>query len=246
MRLCGVNVGWPVAVVLVLFAVAVPLAAAAEQKTFKMKDGSVVVGEVIDEGEAAYLVRTTNEETIRVPYGEIEQVLKSTTGPGAVVGGFDSSPWVEVEGTFRFPKEAAVLVLPFKDNVSDDDRDSKETGRAAQRAFLEALQAKGTISALGTETDGNAALRGLSRSEALERLQEADADYAVYGDCFEFYRVAPMTYRSDRAGVTVEIIAADGAVVFRRSVQAIANSNFEEPEVVLGRIARRIVRKIRP
>jgi len=45
-----------------------------ERKAYELKDGSVVVGEVIDEGDTAYLVRTTDGETVRIAYDQIERV----------------------------------------------------------------------------------------------------------------------------------------------------------------------------
>lgn len=44
------------------------------RKVYELKDGSVVVGESIDEGETAYLIRTTEGETVRVPYDQIDRV----------------------------------------------------------------------------------------------------------------------------------------------------------------------------
>jgi hypothetical protein len=52
-----------------------------ELKVYELKDGSVIVGEVIDEGETAYLVKTPDGENVRVAYDQVERVtvLGATT-----------------------------------------------------------------------------------------------------------------------------------------------------------------------
>ncbi len=45
-----------------------------DRKSFELKNGHVLVGVVIDEGDSAYLVRTPDGETVRVAYDSIEKV----------------------------------------------------------------------------------------------------------------------------------------------------------------------------
>ena len=68
-------------------------ALAAERKAFELEGGDVVVGEVIDEGDEGYLVRTPDGKTVRVTYANIVQAtvlgapppadVASTTDPAA-------------------------------------------------------------------------------------------------------------------------------------------------------------------
>jgi len=49
---------------------------AGSRKSFKLQDGCVVVGEVIDEGESGYLVNTEAGEVIRIPYSDVVSVQR--------------------------------------------------------------------------------------------------------------------------------------------------------------------------
>ena len=60
--------------VFLLMGLSTRVEAADVRKAYEMKDGSVFVGTVIDEGEIAYLVRTPEGENVRVPYDQIDRV----------------------------------------------------------------------------------------------------------------------------------------------------------------------------
>jgi len=76
------------------------------RKVFEMKDGSVVVGVVMDEGQTGYLVRTVEGETVRVAYDQVQAVTRlggagqsngdstsgTTSGDAAVADGPCSPP----------------------------------------------------------------------------------------------------------------------------------------------------------
>ncbi len=226
-------------------------ALAGDRKAYELKDGSVVVGEVIDEGESGYLVRTPAGETVRVEYSNVERVTVLGAAPGdpapsASSEGFPSDDALVLERGFQFPRGATIVVLPFKDNDSSDPRDSEDTGRAAQQAFLHAFEELTDLPITEVVGDAAAAAVGLTRSQAVEAAASAGVDYAVYGSCVQFYRVAPMTFRADEAGVTVEVVAADGTVVYRETMQKNAAANTQEPEDVLARIAKKIVKQVAP
>lgn len=64
------------AIAITVFAVGVPFAGDGPKKVFELKDGTDIVGTVIDEGETHYLVRTGDGTNVRVSY---ESVLRVTT-----------------------------------------------------------------------------------------------------------------------------------------------------------------------
>jgi hypothetical protein len=88
--------------------------AMAATKTFTLKDGSVVRGTVIDEGETHYLVKTDDGATVRVPYSEIGGVAvdeDATAEDGAATDG-ESPPPVEpvVPDVFQLREQLMVLL----------------------------------------------------------------------------------------------------------------------------------------
>lgn len=55
------------------------------------------------------------------------------------------------------------------------------------------------------------------------------------GNCIEFYRVAPMTYRVDRGGIEVQIVrVSDGQRVFQASEIRNTGTNFSTPKDAIG------------
>ena len=85
-------------------------------KVIELKDGSAIVGEVIDEGDSGYLVRKRDGTTVRVKYDDIENVsvLTDDGGGGGVDGVDEGPPEVEPEPAWKvdgviFPDERSAL-----------------------------------------------------------------------------------------------------------------------------------------
>ena len=117
----GVSTTLYVIMVLVaLLAVATPVSADEARKVYELTDGGVVVGEIVAETDTAYLIRTTDGETVRVAYGDIERVtaLGGETGraDGEEPGDADeeSRPAPDTESESGPPSTAA---LPIPDDL---------------------------------------------------------------------------------------------------------------------------------
>ena len=76
---------------LVAFLAPSPAMADVTSKSYKLKDGTTVSGEVIDEGETGYLVRTEAGETVRVAYDQIVAVADLAAGGPEADAGDDGS-----------------------------------------------------------------------------------------------------------------------------------------------------------
>lgn len=50
------------------------------KKVFELRDGTVVVGTVLDEGETGYLIRNLEGDTVRVVYGDVLRVSALSGG----------------------------------------------------------------------------------------------------------------------------------------------------------------------
>ncbi len=244
---------YPLLVLLAIVAFHPDFAEAVERKTYELNNGSVVTGVVIDEGNSGYLIRTPDGETVRVAYTDIKQVtpLGGTAVQAAPVKevpqvGFASNPMVVVESGFRFPRGSRIVFLPFKNNESKDPRDSQGTGASTQGAIFMAMQKQTNLSVNSMAGHERSATVGLTRAEAVDAIKKAEVDYAVYGDCNQFYSVASGTFRTDKAGMTVEIVSADGTVVFQEAIEKNAITNFQTPEGLLEKMAKDLVERVKP
>jgi hypothetical protein len=140
--------------------------------------------------------------------------------------------WAGLKGGDR------ITVMPLADHPSDDPKDSERTGITCQNLIAGALKQR------LAEVDVNAPVpadydpkRGYEREQAVAAGRQRSSNYVLYGRCQEFYNVAPMTFRSDRGGIDVEVASvSDGRLVYRLIAQSTA-SNFSTPEAIIGDIA---------
>lgn len=153
---------------------------------------------------------------------------------------------VRPDPSFRFPSGSIVLVLPFRDNPSGDRRDREGTGRAVQVALFDGLESVDELDVRMREGQLADPSREIGDAEATRLVRESGADFAVVGACTDFYRVAPFTFRRDRAAVSLRIVSAAGVVVFQESWKASPRDNLAEPEAALRLIAKELRKRVRP
>lgn len=223
-----------------------PTALAGDQLV--LHSGEVITGELLESRQGRFWIELEDGTVRSVPFEEVDRtVLAEEVVPVTRLdAGWGAPPPAELPRRFHFPHGAKVLVLPFRDHRSEDPRDRDGTGRATQVAVEQALgEVVGLEVSERPGLPGDYAL-GLSRAQAAALAREAGADFAVYGDCVEFYRVAPMTFRTDRAGMDLEIVRADGTPVYRFTRSRDAGTNLNEPEDGLLRLARTVARKTAP
>jgi hypothetical protein len=80
----------------------------------------------------------------------------------------------------------------------------------------------------------------LTDDAAVRYAQEKGFGYVINGEVDEFYSVAPMTFRVDRAGVSIRLLrVSDGAVVAFYSQKKDGGSNFTTPDRIIEKIAER-------
>ena len=82
------------------------------------------------------------------------------------------------------------------------------------------------------------AKEALSDQAAAEFARKNKYNYVLNGEVDDFYSVAAMTFRPDRAAVSIRIIrASDGQVITSYSKQGKAASNFATPKGMVKGIA---------
>ena len=165
-------------IVLLALAIAVPSLAIAGQKVFKTTDGKSYVGEVIDEGETGYLIRTGEGETIRLQYGDIEAVI-------------------DLEKTEQSPRrERPETSAPVQRDEDEPDRRRDWSSRQSREEFVERirhgirranpkqgdyiLEAGRTFGQISSDINDFAVERGYSKRS---RRSIGDQPYAGLGLC---------------------------------------------------------------
>ncbi|MDX1564773.1 MAG: hypothetical protein R3236_05165, partial [Phycisphaeraceae bacterium] len=135
-----------------------------------------------------------------------------------------------------------IAVLPFKDHISDDPDDSKDTGAICQRFMAQALLEDAGIRAKVYDPASRDSRKLLRSDQAISMGRKLGVQYVIYGDCTEFYRVAPFTFRVDRAGMRVWMVRVqDGKLVFTASDTRRTDDNLEQPEDAIEQIAEEMV-----
>jgi len=87
---------------------------------------------------------------------------------------------------------------------------------------------------------------GFDAVRAMSIGRDRGSGYVLIGNCIEFYRVAPMTYRVDRGGIEVQIVrVSDGQRVFQASEIRNTGTNFSSPKDAIASIAANIARGAR-
>ncbi len=133
---------------------------------------------------------------------------------------------------------ARVTVLPFRDHTSSDPEDRDNTGLISQEIVANAIRSEHSAVVVDPHVPaGFDSTVGYSLDQAREIGATRSADYVMFGQCIEFFRVAPMTFRSDKGGIAVTMISMPGGeVVYTlRHVQAVGN--FFTPETAIEQIA---------
>jgi hypothetical protein len=140
-----------------------------------------------------------------------------------------------------------ITVLPLSDHPSDDPKDRDGTGLKSQNAIVTAMKKELAQVDIDAPVPANYdAKRGYDRDAALAVGRERSSTYVLYGKCTDFYNVAPFTFRADRGGIEVELVAvADGRLVYRLTKVSSVN-NLSNPESAIEGIADTMADELKP
>ena len=143
-----------------------------------------------------------------------------------------------IDGWEGVKRTESLVVLPFRDNVSEDSNDSDGTGKKCQTIMVEALSDRRDDTVKSHVPANHDFKTVLSQMQANTLGKTLKVDYVVYGDCIEFYDVAPMTFRADRAGMQVFVLrVVDGVIVYTARYNEKSDSNFDSPEDVIQELS---------
>lgn len=134
------------------------------------------------------------------------------------------------------PQHETIGVIPFRDCMIEDQEDCRGSGATAGNVFAQEFSGDGYRSVLLSRPVGPR--DGLSDQAAVELARGQGLAFVMNGEVTEFYSVAPMTFRADRAGVSLRILRVeDGKIALSWSHARLSSTNFSTPEGLLEDMA---------
>ncbi len=131
-----------------------------------------------------------------------------------------------------------VAVVMFRDCTIPGQEDCVDSGLSAGSVFARVLSEGPDIKASPLSWPVSAATP-LDDSAAVTYAKQKGFRYVLNGDVEGYYRVAPFTFRPERAGVSVRLLdTSDGQVIAFFSDRGTAN-NLSSPDAILARFAKR-------
>jgi len=126
----------------------------------------------------------------------------------------------------------------FRDCTIAGQEDCGGSGLSAGSVFAQVLSEDSVVRAVPLSRPVPAAVP-LDDGAAAAYGREKGFKYVVNGEVEDYYRVAPLTFRSERAGVSVRLIdTSNGQVMAFFSDRGTA-PNLSTPEAILGKFAKR-------
>lgn len=137
----------------------------------------------------------------------------------------------------HLPTNSEVAVVMFRDCTIAGQEDCSESGLTAGSIFARVLSEKPGIRAVPLSRPV-ASTAQLDDSAAAAYAISKGYQYVLNGEVEDYYRVAPMTFRTERAGVSVRLLkASDGAVLAFFSHRTHSQSNLTTPDALLQSMA---------
>lgn len=165
------------------------------------------------------------------------------TGVLAVAGCASTLP---VTVRSQVPRDSEIGVVMFRDCTIPGQEDCGGSGLTAGSIFARVLSAKPGLRAVPLSRPA-AASAPLDDSAAVTFAKEKGYKYVLNGEVEDYYRVAPMTFRTERAGVSVRLLnTADGNVVAFFSQRAHSQTNLTTPDALLEGMAGHVRDSIAP
>jgi hypothetical protein len=140
----------------------------------------------------------------------------------------------------NLPTGSEVAVISFRDCLIAGQEDCGGSGNTAGSVFARVFSATPRFKAVPLSRPVGPT-ESLTDDAAVHYAKEKGFEYLINGEVDEYYSVAPMTFRADRAGISMRLIrVSDGAVVAFYSQRKEAGSNLTTPDRIIEKIAVRI------
>jgi hypothetical protein len=162
----------------------------------------------------------------------------------SLVAGCASTPPVSVREQLAPGSEIAVVM--FRDCTIAEQEDCNESGLTAGSIFARVLSAKPGLRAVPLSRPV-APTSPLDDAAAVADAKSKGYAYVLNGEVEDYYRVAPMTFRVERAGVSVRLLrVSDGHVLAFFSHRTHSQTNLTTPDALLEKLADHFGEAIEP
>ena len=135
------------------------------------------------------------------------------------------------------PQGTEIAIIPFRDCTIAGQEDCHGSGNIAGSIFARVFSTSNKFRAvpLSRPVGPN---EGLTDDAAVDFARKKGFQFVLNGEVDEYYSVAPMTFRVDRAGISLRILrVSDGSVAAFFSQRKEAGSNFATPDGLIEDMA---------
>jgi hypothetical protein len=141
------------------------------------------------------------------------------------------------------PRDARIAIISLRDCTISNDDDCHGAGDIAA-SVIAATLSKGGYEVIPLSRPGNPD-QVLSDDAAVEVAKAKGFEYLINGEVNDFYRVAPMTFRVDRASLAFRLLkVSDGSVVASATSSVEAASNLGTPEGLIRKLAKKLLQEM--
>jgi hypothetical protein len=159
------------------------------------------------------------------------------------IAGFSCASTNTVMKYESVPSGSRVAVIPFRDCMIVGQDDCGGSGNIAGNIYAQVLAARPGLQVVPLSRPIGAA-EPLTDEAAAKYASSRGFEYVVNGEMNDFYRVAPMTFRSERVGLALRLLRVSDSKVIAFQTEAATAGNLTTPERMLERIAAKLRDKL--
>ena len=149
-----------------------------------------------------------------------------------------STPPVVKRG--QVPIGSELAVIPFRDCLISGQEDCDGSGNTAGNIFAQVFSASTKFQAVPLSRPV-APKETLTDDAAVALAKIKGFKYVINGEVDDYYDVAPMTFRVDRAGISVRILRVeDGHITAFFSQRKDGITNFDNPNNIIKKMAEHV------
>ncbi|HKR62829.1 MAG TPA: hypothetical protein VJZ00_03770 [Thermoanaerobaculia bacterium] len=154
-----------------------------------------------------------------------------------LLAGCASTPRVVVNS--KVAPGATIGIISFRDCLMPEQKDDcPGSGNVAGPIYARVLATKPGVKVVPLSRPVTAT-QELSDDAAVAYGREKNVDYVVNGEVNDYYSVAAMTFRSDRASVSVRLLRVSDGTVAAFQTETVQGANYKTPADLIHTVATR-------
>ena len=145
----------------------------------------------------------------------------------------------------NIPPAEDIAVIGLRDCLIKDQSECNGSGSIAASILARVFSTVGGYSSVPLSRPISSKAT-LTDDEAVKFAASKNFKFVVNGEVIDYYSVAPMTFRVDRAGISIRLIRVnDGSVLAFYSQQMDSKTNFDTPDNILENMAEHFVESLK-